>query len=324
MTEGHSSSRLSASAPLDSLDEVPLDYGPKRTARTALSFELIPPRHDADEAKLSDLIAGLAAYQPDYLAVTSSHRSGWLEGTANFIARLNESTNFPTIAHLACTAAPADELADWIRRLINSGVRGFLALRGDLPEGQDRLPEGYLQYATQLLTLIQEIEEEKAYHLAAGKLALSVACYPSGHAESPTPDLDLDVLLSKQRLGADFAITQLFFEAEDYLRFAEQSRMAGVRIPLIPGIMPMTSLKRAQRMGVLSGIEVPPRVVDVLASAGSPEDEYEAGMQLTAEMANKLLDAGIGGLHIYTHNNLAVTQDLLSRLGIEPKQAQSG
>ena len=318
MTEGHFSSRLSASAPLDPLDEAAETLPTERTRRsgTALSFELIPPRHDADEAKLNDLIVGLNAYEPDYVAVTSSHRSGWLEGTADFIARLNEQTNLRTIAHLACTAGTEEELADWIRRLINSGVRGFLALRGDLPEGETRLPDGYLQYATQLLTLIQEIEDENAYRLAAGKLALSVACYPSGHAESATPDLDLDVLLSKQRLGADFAITQLFFEAEDYLRFAEQSRMAGVRIPLIPGIMPMTSLKRAQRMGVLSGIEVPQRVVEKLENA---EDEYEAGMELTVELAAKLLDAGVGGLHIYTHNNLAVTQDLLSRLGIEPK-----
>ena len=318
MSEGHFSSRLSASAPLDPLDEAP-EQPARAPARTALSFELIPPRHDADEAKLKDLVSGLAAYKPDYIAVTSSRRSGWLEGTADFIARLTESTNLPTIAHLACTAGTEEELADWIRRLIDSGVRGFLALRGDLPEGETSLPEGYLQYATQLLTLIQEIEEENAYRLAAGKLALSVACYPSGHAESPTPDLDLDVLLSKQRLGADFAITQLFFAAEDYLQFAEQSRMAGVRIPLIPGIMPMTSLKRVERMGVLSGIEVPQTVVDALSSANTPEDEYEAGMQLTVELTQKLLRAGVGGLHIYTHNNLAVTQDLLSRLGIEPK-----
>ena len=316
MSEGHFSSRLSASAPLDPLDEAPEQ--PARTpARTALSFELIPPRHDADEAKLKDLVSGLAAYKPDYIAVTSSRRSGWLEGTADFIARLTESTNLPTIAHLACTAGTEEELADWIRRLIDSGVRGFLALRGDLPEGETSLPEGYLQYATQLLTLIQEIEEENAYRLAAGKLALSVACYPSGHAESPTPDLDLDVLLSKQRLGADFAITQLFFAAEDYLQFAEQSRMAGVRIPLIPGIMPMTSLKRVERMGVLSGIEVPQTVIDALSSVSTPEEEYEAGMQLTVELTQKLLRAGVGGLHIYTHNNLAVTEDLLSRLGIE-------
>ncbi|EFK55299.1 methylenetetrahydrofolate reductase [Corynebacterium genitalium ATCC 33030] len=301
---------------MDPLDEA-LEQPARTPARTALSFELIPPRHDADEAKLKDLVSGLAAYKPDYIAVTSSRRSGWLEGTADFIARLTESTNLPTIAHLACTAGTEEELADWIRRLIDSGVRGFLALRGDLPEGETSLPEGYLQYATQLLTLIQEIEEENAYRLAAGKLALSVACYPSGHAESPTPDLDLDVLLSKQRLGADFAITQLFFAAEDYLQFAEQSRMAGVRIPLIPGIMPMTSLKRVERMGVLSGIEVPQTVVDALSSASTPEEEYEAGMQLTVELTQKLLDAGVGGLHIYTHNNLAVTEDLLSRLGIE-------
>lgn len=280
---------------------------------------MIPPRHDADEAKLADLISGLLAYKPDYLAVTSSKRSGWLEGTADFIARLNKATNTPTIAHLACTAAPADELSDWIRTLISSGVRGFLALRGDLPEGETSLPEGYLQYATQLLVLIQEIAEERAFHLAAGKLALSVACYPSGHAESATPDLDLDVLLSKQRLGADFAITQLFFDAEDFLRFSQESRMAGVRIPIIPGIMPMTSLKRVERMGVLSGIEVPDHVRAAFENCDSAEEEYEAGMEMSVEIVQKLLDADVGGLHIYTHNNLEVTKDLLSRCGIEPK-----
>nr|WP_269208608.1 methylenetetrahydrofolate reductase [Corynebacterium aquatimens] len=304
---------------MDSLDEAPEANRRPRRARTALSFEMIPPRHDADEAKLTELIEGLAAYNPDYLAVTSSRRSGWLEGTAKFIERLSTTTNFPTIAHLACTAGTEEELSEWIRRLIDSGVRGFLALRGDLPEGEDHLPEGYLQYATQLLVLIREIEEENAYRLAAGKLALSVACYPSGHAESATPDLDLDVLLSKQRLGADFAITQLFFDAEDFLRFAQETRMAGVRIPIIPGIMPMTSLKRVERMGVLSGIEVPAHVRDAFEACSDAEEEYEVGMQMSTDIVQTLLDAGVGGLHIYTHNNLAVTADLLSRCGIEPK-----
>ncbi|WP_175935844.1 methylenetetrahydrofolate reductase [Corynebacterium sp. Marseille-P4321] len=314
MFEVAPSTRLSASAPLDREDTSPLIRRPRPRPRTALSFELIPPRNDKDAEKLDALIAGLAAYQPDYVSVTSSQRSEWLEGTAALISRIADTTELRTIAHLACTAGTRDELAEWIRTLIDAGVRGFLALRGDLPE--QGLPDGYLRHATDLLNLIQDVQEEEAYRLAAGKLALSVACYPKGHEESRSFDHDLDVLLTKQRLGADFAITQLFFEAEDFLNFVEVARLAGVRIPLIPGIMPMTSLKRVQRMGQLSGIEVPERVEKQLLQAATPEEEYEAGMRMTAQLAQDILQAGTGGLHIYTHNNLDVTRDFLNRIGI--------
>ena len=322
------STRLSASAPLDTAEEAlgtgrdtgpGTDQGVSRRSRTALSFELIPPRNTADTEKLDELIAGLAAYHPDYVSVTSSMRSDWLEGTSALIARIASTTDLRPIAHLACTAGTKVELEGWIRQLIDAGVRGFLALRGDLQPGQKALPEGYLPYATDLLNLINEVQEEEAFRLAAGKLALSVACYPSGHAESKNFDHDLDVLLAKQRLGADFAITQLSFNASDHLEFVEVARMAGVRIPLIPGIMPITSLARAKRMGQLSGLEVPCGVEKQLSSAATPEEEYELGMELSADLARTILDAGTGGLHIYTHNNLAVTRDLLQRIGIEHK-----
>ncbi|OFL18565.1 5,10-methylenetetrahydrofolate reductase [Corynebacterium sp. HMSC067D03] len=311
MFEASPSTRLSASAPIDR-EGAPVIRRPRPRQRTALSFEIIPPRPSDSVAKMDELIAGLAAYNPDYVSVTSSRRSEWLEGTAAVISRIAETTDLRPIAHLACTAGTREELTEWIRTLIDAGVRGFLALRGDLPE--TGMPEHYLQYATDLLNLIEEVQEEEAFRLAAGKLALSVACYPKGHEESRNFDHDLDVLLTKQRLGADFAITQLFFEAQDYLDFVEVARLAGVRIPLIPGIMPMTSLKRVRRMGELSGLEVPEVVEKQLLEA---DDEYETGMQLTAKLAREILDAGTGGLHVYTHNNLAVTRDFLDRIGIQ-------
>lgn len=312
MFEASPSTRLSASAPIDR-EGAPVIRRPRpKRQRTALSFEIIPPRPSDSAAKMDELIAGLAAYNPDYVSVTSSRRSEWLEGTAAVISRIAETTDLRPIAHLACTAGTREELTEWIRTLIDAGVRGFLALRGDLPE--TGMPEHYLQYATDLLNLIEEVQEEEAFRLAAGKLALSVACYPKGHEESRNFDHDLDVLLTKQRLGADFAITQLFFEAQDYLDFVEVARLAGVRIPLIPGIMPMTSLKRVRRMGELSGLEVPEVVEKQLLEA---DDEYETGMQLTANLAREILDAGTGGLHVYTHNNLAVTRDFLDRIGIQ-------
>ena len=306
------SPRMSASAPLDQISE----DTPERVERPALSFEVIPPRHDADAAKIDRLLAALTAYHPDYIAVTSSQRSGWLDGTAAFIEKISRDTSMRPLAHLACTAGTEEELEAWIERLVDAGVRGLLALRGDLPEGG--MPDGHLPHADSLVRLIRRWESARVARLAAGRLGVGVACYPSGHAESATPDEDLDVLLAKQRLGADFAITQLFFDAEDYVRFAERARLSGVRIPLIPGIMPMTSRARVERMCQLSGLDAPRGVLDQLAAATSPEEEKEIGMQITAALAQAVLRAGADGLHIYTHNNPDITTDLLNRIGVTP------
>lgn len=308
------SPRFSASAPLDSISEEELMV----PERLALSFEVIPPRHDADEAKIDRLLETLESYHPDYIAVTSSKRSGWLEGTTAFIERISRTTSMRPLAHLACTAGSRTELIGWINRLVDAGVRGLLALRGDLPE--EGLPEYYPQHADELISLIRQLERQQAARFAAGRLAVGVACYPSGHVESKNEDEDFDVLLKKQRLGADFAITQLFFDAQDYLRFAKKAQLAGVHIPLIPGIMPMTSLRRVERMGELSGLAVPERVRSALAAATTPEEEYETGMELTAELARDIVAGGASGLHIYTHNNPDNTHDLLTRIGVDNDQ----
>ena len=314
--------RMSASAPLDYLEldsagnTLQPDEG-KAPGRTALSFEVIPPRHDADSAKTENLLQVLSGYNPDYIAVTSSKRSGWLEGTAKFIAQISSTTAMRPLAHLACTAGNKQELTEWINVLVDAGVRGFLALRGDLEPGQRELPDGYLQHGDELVRLIRQLESQQAARFAAGRLAVGVACYPNGHAESAHDDEDFDVLLSKQRSGADLAITQLFFDAEDYLKFAQRARLAGTRMPLIPGIMPITSLKRAQRMGELSGLEVPPKLIDKLSRARGPDEEYAIGMAHTVELAQTVLAGGAGCLHIYTHNNASITQELLTAIGIK-------
>ncbi|MDO4242109.1 MAG: methylenetetrahydrofolate reductase, partial [Microbacteriaceae bacterium] len=252
--------------------------------------------------------------------VTSSQRSGWLHGTAEFIAEISRTTAMRPLAHLACTAGNKQEMRDWIDTLVDAGVRGFLALRGDLPENATSLPQNYLQHADELVRVIRQRENEQAARFAAGRLAVAVACYPNGHAESKNHDEDLDVLLAKQRSGADLAISQLFFDAEDFLRFNERAKLAGVKMPLIPGIMPMISAARVERMRTLSGLPVPARTMQQLAAAREPAEEYEIGMQLTVKLAQTVLAGGVGALHIYTHNNAEVTQDLLNRIGIKPKQ----
>lgn len=317
--------RVSASAPLDDSSDNPdnpdnaENTEPRtRSERTALSFEVIPPRHDADEKKISHLLETLESYRPDYISVTSSCRSGWLGGTAKFISRIDRETNMRTLAHLACTAGTKQEMVAWINRLIDSGVRGLLALRGDLPEGEVKLPEDHLQYADELVRLIREVEGQQAARFAAGRLAVAVASYPNGHYQARTDDENFDVLLSKQRSGADLAISQLFFEAEDFLKFRRRAELAGIRIPQIPGIMPITSVRRLRRMAEFSSLPVPEHLVRRLENA---RDERAEGIAITAELVQAMVDNDVGSLHIYTHNNAEVTQELLDTVGIRPPTA---
>lgn len=317
--------RVSASAPLDDSSDNPdnpdnaENTEPRtRSERTALSFEVIPPRHDADEKKISHLLETLESYRPDYISVTSSCRSGWLGGTAKFISRIDRETNMRTLAHLACTAGTKQEMVAWINRLIDSGVRGLLALRGDLPEGEVKLPEDHLQYADELVRLIREVEGQQAARFAAGRLAVAVASYPNGHYQARTDDENFDVLLSKQRSGADLAISQLFFEAEDFLKFRRRAELAGIRIPQIPGIMPITSVRRLRRMAEFSSLPVPEHLVRRLENA---RDERAEGIAITAELVQAMVDNDVGSLHIYTHNNAEVTQELLDAVGIRPPTA---
>lgn len=326
--------RVSASAPLDedliadtpdtpSLDTGDLlGRGPGARRRTSLSFEVIPPRHDSDAAKIDNLLTTLESYEPDYLSVTSSKRSGWLEGTSKFIEQISRTTTMRPLAHLACTACPEGELETWINTLVDAGVRGFLAIRGDYAEGQTGPDSGHLTYANELVRLIRDVERRQFARFGAGRLAVGVAAYPSGHAESSGWDEDIDVLLAKQRCGADIAITQLFFDPEDFIRFQERARLAGVSIPLIPGIMPMTSVRRLHRMGGLSGLTVPDRLVRRLEAADSPESEYEIGLQLTADLAQDLLAAGAESLHLNTFNRADTTKELLDRIGIAPRTSR--
>ncbi|PFG28157.1 5,10-methylenetetrahydrofolate reductase [Corynebacterium renale] len=285
----------------------------QKWARLALSFEVIPPRNPDDRSKMDHVVETLTAYNPDYIAVTSSLRSRWLEGTSALVKHLTEHSRVRPLAHLACTAGTEAEIRDGVQELIDAGVRGFLALRGDLPEGLDRLPEGYLQHATDLVASIRELESEQACRFAGGNLAVGVACYPAGHAESENWEEDIRILKLKQDTGADFAITQMYFDVEQFARMLTDARAAGVTIPLIPGIMPVTSLARAEKMAQLSGFELPSHIRAALEAAG-PENEYEVGMELTAQLAAQSLAAGAGGLHIYTHNHVDVTVDLLDRI----------
>lgn len=303
--------RVSASAP-QTFDD-PQPAAPHRLRR-ALSFEVIPPRSAKQTASMPELLRFLDSLNPDYLAVTSSAKSNWLEGTADFIEHVTARTSLRPLAHLACTAGTAAELLDWIDHLLNVGVRGFLALRGDFPTGVSTVPADHLPHADALVRLLRQVERDNVACLAAGRLGVGVAAYPSGHPESTGTEEDLDVLAAKQRNGADFAITQLFFDPFAYAQLCMRAEHAGTTIPIIPGILPITDLRRLHTMGRLSGLPVPDPLLARFDRAHDEASARRIGLEITAEHTAALLEQGAHGLHFYTFNDPATTQDLLSAL----------
>jgi methylenetetrahydrofolate reductase (NADPH) len=288
---------------------------PSANAPIALSYELFPPRNETAAASLWDTIRELECTNPDYVAVTYGANGSNRDTAVELLNRLLVETSLRPLAHLTCVGNTADELAEIISELLDHGVRGILALRGDLPKDAPATPRpGSLTYAQDLIELIRRVEQRRSALLCAGKVAIGVAAYPAKHPESPSIEHDVEVLLAKQRSGADFAITQVFFHADQYKDLVTRARRAGVSIPIIPGVMPLTSLRRVQRLGVLTGVEPAPKLMDALGRAEDAAESRRIGVAATVDLARAALDAGAPGIHLYTFNEHAAALDVLDKL----------
>jgi len=286
-----------------------------QSAPIALSYELFPPRNAAAEAGLWDTIRELETTKPDYVSVTYGASGSNRDTAVDLLNRLLTETSLRPLAHLTCVGNTADELAEIISELLDHGVRGILALRGDLPkEGPGDPRPGQLHYAQDLIELVRRVEQRRSALLCAGKVAIGVAAYPARHPESPSIEHDVEVLLAKQRSGADFAITQVFFHADQYRDLVTRARRAGVSIPIIPGVMPLTSLRRVQRLGDLTGVEPCPDLLDALGRADSGAESRRVGVAATVDLARAALDAGAPGIHLYTFNEHAAALEVLDKL----------
>lgn len=279
-----------------------------------VSFELYPPRTPAAGQNLWQTIDRLAEVTPDFFSVTYGASGSSRETSRAVVQWILANTAAPAVAHLTCIGAPEHEVREVAARLLEDGVRDFLALRGDPPAGATDWrphPDG-LQRASQLVTLLRGTEQASG----RGPLSIGVAATPAAVLPGTVPgdELcgDLQALLAKQAAGADYAITQVFFESADYTRYVEVARGAGVSIPLLPGIVPLNDPARLRRLQEISGVPVPSWILGRLDAETDELRRRAAGTAMGVELAEAVLAAGAPGLHVYTFNQHRPALELLA------------
>ena len=293
---------------------------------TTLSFEVMPPRKENLIKPFWDTVQRLLSVTPDFLSVTYGAAGQDRHSARDVVRSLVQDSPVQPIAHLTCVGTTATEVGEVVSDYLDAGVRTFLALRGDPPVGRpDWQPApGGVSSATELVTLIRSIEAARcaqypgaALRAAFKPLTIAVAAFPAGNpAAGTSPNHEVERLLVTQSAGASFAITQLFWETDTYVNFLEKARSNGVTIPIVPGILPPTDIKRVNRMTELTGVVFPEYLRRRLESAQSVEEMYSVGVSLGARLARDLHEAGAPGIHMYTFNKAAPALDVLDAAGL--------
>jgi methylenetetrahydrofolate reductase (NADPH) len=280
----------------------------------SFSFEFFPPRDDAGEAQLWTALRRLEQLRPTFVSVTYGAGGTTRDRTVRITRTIARETTLTPVGHLTCVGASRAEVRQVIGQYADAGVRNIMALRGDPPAGLGTPwtphPQG-LDHADELVAMLHEM----------GRFCVGVAAFPDVHPESPDADHDARVLVAKARAGAEFAVTQMFFHVAAYTGLVDRVRALGCDLPIIPGLMPITSLSQIERVAGLVGAAVPPEVVDRLRSAGDdPTDVRREGVAIATELARDLLDAGAPGLHFYTLNRSTATLEIYEQLGLDARQ----
>ena len=272
-------------------------------AGRTFSFEFFPPKSDAEQAVLVRALHELQPLEPSFVSVTYRGGRSSRERTHALVTAMLTTTSLTPMAHLICVAHTRLELADILVGFRKAGVDNLMALGGDPPTDADAV-EGELHYAIELVELARAI----------GGFSIGVAAHPGGHPRSPDLDADRRQLVHKMK-AADFAVTQFFFEADDYFRLVDQVAALGMDKPIVPGIMPVTNLASIPRMAQM-GAAVPPGMAARLEAAGSDEEVRRAGIELATELCADLLAGGAPGLHFYTLNRSVATREIYASLGL--------
>lgn len=274
------------------------------------SFEFFPPKDDDGAERLFETISALGELEPAFVSVT--HGAGGSQRddrTLRLVERIGRETGLLPMAHLTCRDSTVAELVDEIRQYQQAGIDNVLALRGDPPNGEGAFVprEGGLRYGSELVRLLSDNAE----------LCVGAACSPEKHIESMTLEDDVTAAVQKVEAGAAFLITQLFFDNSVYFNFIERARAAGVRVPIVPGIMPITNVDQVYRFTAKIGASIPADLRSALeARAGDPAAVLQLGVAWATLQCSELLRRGAPGVHFITLNRSPATRAILSALRI--------
>lgn len=275
-----------------------------KTDRVTISCEMFPPKKELQLPNYKETAAKMAALKPAYLSCTY----GATGGTSDFTVEIADTINacgVPAIAHLTCVSSTREKVRSVIEELKARGIENILALRGDIPANADfPLPDQY-HHAVELIADIRE----------AGDFCIGGACYPEGHPEAAGIEQDLNFLKEKVDAGCDYLTTQMFFDNHIYYNFMFKALKKGIRVPVVPGIMPVTNANQIGRIGSLSGNMVPPKFLRIVERfADDPKAMKQAGIAYATEQIIDLVANGVNHVHIYSMNRPDVLAAIFENL----------
>lgn len=268
--------------------------------RFGLSFELFPPKTEAGETALFDHVSKLAELSPSYITCTYGAGGSTQTKTLDIISEVKRRFELPVASHLTCVGSTRDQLRSYLSKAEQEGIDYIVALRGDPPKGESefRPVENGLTYANELVSLIRQ--EFDGFGVA-------VAGYPEKHQEAASMEVDLINLKRKVDSGASVVVTQLFYSNDDFFRFRERCEAAGISVPIVPGILPVTSLAQIQRITSMCAASLPSEFATELARNDDTDWQKKVGIAYATKQVQDLLDGGVAGLHFYVLNKSEAT-----------------
>lgn len=280
-----------------------------QTPRRGLSFELFPPKKVEDLDALEKTVEELQRFNPDFFTCTYGAGGSSQDRTLEVISRVKKVTGLPVASHLTCVGSTVDELRAYLKQALQRGVELIVALRGDPPKGESTFTavEGGLRYANELVAMIRSEFPE---------LGIAVAGYPEVHQEAIDERTDLENLKRKVDAGGDVVITQLFYDNADFYRFRDLAVAAGINVPIIPGLLPITNLAQAQRITSMCKSKLPADLVERLSENDSAEWQFDVGVEHARHQTIDLLESGVDGLHLYILNKSRAAAVMLDGLEI--------
>lgn len=282
-------------------------YAPEKFG---LSFELYPPKTPKGERSLYRAVGELIEFSPSFITCTYGAGGSTRDKTLDVVQNVKQEFNVMVAAHLTVVGSTIEQLRAFLDDAQRRGIENIVALRGDPPQGETEFQQvkGGLKYANELVALIRAEYPD---------FGIAVAGYPETHQEAPNAEVDLTNLKRKVDAGAEVVITQLFYNNDDFFRFRERYESAGIEVPLVPGMMPVTNLAQIKRITSLCGAKLPQSFVDDLSKQDDPQWQFDVGVEFASRQAQELLDAGIPGMHFYVLNKSAATSAVLRNVQID-------